>query len=406
MELTAVICITRTHYTAFLRLPDRDEDMLHRWAFYDSMSEIGNGHRVPVLFEVPGLARFFQSGCTDASCLPFQEDAPGRDSFVERLTRYAFMSFYTSQRESPVESPESSKPASLSPPLSNSSISHQCPQCQVSIWSTFFATAIRHERVLQECFDCQDDMEEHLIITHSVNHDDDGICDAPASYVANFGPLLSEVTAYKPAKVTEALEAFRRQDGPLLPFLRPQLEFKSHVFGQWRGIEGHKNSCYFDVLAMAMFAFHDRFDELFSNERLKLAHSDDAILLRLLADLVVRPLRERIFVPRTAFAAIRQHLTDVTEEAGYASGGIMEPCELLMHFDQLLPGGLKCISSYQCDMKLYSDLVVSPVNYGLDANLTAQKLLSSHCKDTGLVFDEAPKAFFLQMRPHISSEQR
>jgi hypothetical protein len=99
MELTAVTCISRTHHTAFLRLPDRDADSLHRWAFYDSMCEIVNGHRVPVLFEVPGLARFFESGCKDASCLRFKEDAPGRDSFVQRLTRNAFMFFYTSQRE-------------------------------------------------------------------------------------------------------------------------------------------------------------------------------------------------------------------------------------------------------------------------------------------------------------------
>jgi hypothetical protein len=96
MELTAVTCIQRCHHVAFLRLPDRGSDNLHRWAFYDSMTEIQKGHRVPVLFEVPGLARYFLNGC-DASCLPIQADAPGRDLFAQRLQNNAFMALYTSQ---------------------------------------------------------------------------------------------------------------------------------------------------------------------------------------------------------------------------------------------------------------------------------------------------------------------
>jgi hypothetical protein len=96
MELTAVTCIKQSHHVAFLRLPDLDAEHLHRWAFYDSMTQIQKGHRVPVLFEVPGLAKYFLNGC-DASCLPIQTDAPGRDAFAQRLQNNAFMSFYTSQ---------------------------------------------------------------------------------------------------------------------------------------------------------------------------------------------------------------------------------------------------------------------------------------------------------------------
>lgn len=129
------------------------------------------------------------------------------------------------------------------------------------------------------------------------------------------------------------------------------------------------------------------------------------MLLRLLADLVVRPLRQRVFVPRFAFAAMRRHLSDITKEANYASWDLMDPSELLMHFDQHLPGGLKCISSYQSNTKLYCDAVISPVNRGQDADLTAQKLLDIHCRETGLCFDFAPKAFFLQMRLDAASEQ-
>ena len=95
MELTAVTCIQRFHHVAFLRLPDRGADGRHRWAFYDSMSDIQKGHRVPILFEVPGLAEYFENGY-NASCMPLREDGPSRDPFVDRLQKTGFMSLYTS----------------------------------------------------------------------------------------------------------------------------------------------------------------------------------------------------------------------------------------------------------------------------------------------------------------------
>ena len=95
MELTAVTCIQRFHHVAFLRLPDRGADGRHRWAFYDSMSDIQKGHRVPILFEVPGLAEYFENGY-NASCLPLRADGPSRDPFVDRLQKTGFMSLYTS----------------------------------------------------------------------------------------------------------------------------------------------------------------------------------------------------------------------------------------------------------------------------------------------------------------------
>ena len=95
MELTAVTCWNGSHHVAFLRLPDRGADGRHRWAFYDSMRDIQKGHRVPILFEVPGLAEYFENGY-DESCLPLREDGPSRDLFVQRLQKGAFMSLYTS----------------------------------------------------------------------------------------------------------------------------------------------------------------------------------------------------------------------------------------------------------------------------------------------------------------------
>jgi hypothetical protein len=97
MELTAITCIERIHqhHVAFLRLPDRGVDGRHCWVFYDSMSDIQKGHRVPILFEVPGLAEYFENGY-DASCLPSQENCPSKFDFVQRLQSEAFMSLYIS----------------------------------------------------------------------------------------------------------------------------------------------------------------------------------------------------------------------------------------------------------------------------------------------------------------------
>ena len=89
-----------SHHVAFLRLPDRGADGKHRWAFYDSMSDIQKGHRVPILFEVPGLAEYFENGY-NASCLPLRADGPSRDPFVQRLQKEAFMSLYISYISSP-----------------------------------------------------------------------------------------------------------------------------------------------------------------------------------------------------------------------------------------------------------------------------------------------------------------
>ena len=260
---------------------------------------------------------------------------------------------------------------------------------------------------LQMSFEWEDDLQVHEF-QHKEDPDRDDNPAVPASFIpcATFGPELWQITAHQPALIAQALEALRQpQQRAFVPMCRPSLPASEGIFGEWRGLEGHNNSCYFDVLVMAMFAFHDRFDELFTQDKLKYAHSDDAILLRMLADVVVRPLRERVFVPRSAFATIRQHLSHVTKIPNYANNGLMDPSELLMHFDLHLPGGLKSICSYQSNTKLTTDLVITPVNTGHHADLTAQKLLDSHCLETDLYFDKAPKAFFMQMRLETTSAQ-
>jgi hypothetical protein len=299
---------------------------------------------------------------------------------------------------------EASKPASAA----DSKFMHKCSKCSVSALEPFARPHFLLPTLFQESFEYLDELQCHEICMHQEDDDRDDNVGVPDSfsYSPDFGPSPNAITAHQPALVAQNLDIFRMNHDPLLPMIPPRPAFRTaDAFGKWRGIEGHNNSCYFDVLAMAMFAFHDRFDELFSPEKLKRAHPDGVTLLRLLDDQVVRPLRERLFVPRFAFATIRLHLSDITNERNYKSCDLMDPSELLMHFDEHLPEGTKCISSYQCSIKLYSDLVISPVNTGHHVGLTAQKLLELHCQETGLMFDKCPKAFFLQMRLDTQSEQ-
>ena len=39
-------------------------------------------------------------------------------------------------------------------------------------------------------------------------------------------------------------------------------QFKRYI-GEWRGIQGHLNSCYLDATIFGLFAFNDVFDSLF-----------------------------------------------------------------------------------------------------------------------------------------------
>jgi len=63
------------------------------------MRDMQKGHRVPLLFEVPGLARYLEY--RDPTVLQHKDDnldfGQGRDAFTQRLDRNAFMSFYVSQ---------------------------------------------------------------------------------------------------------------------------------------------------------------------------------------------------------------------------------------------------------------------------------------------------------------------
>ncbi len=95
MELAAVTCISKSHHVAFLRLPNRDSDGFHRWAFYDSMSKTDKGHKVPRLLEVPGLARFLE--LHDSKHLIIMGDGSNEVAYAEHLEKHAFMSFYVRQ---------------------------------------------------------------------------------------------------------------------------------------------------------------------------------------------------------------------------------------------------------------------------------------------------------------------
>ena len=245
--------------------------------------------------------------------------------------------------------------------------------------------------------------------SHLSELESDSCPDIPDSFkeCQQIGPEREQITAYDPNIVDRIVRAFKEPHfGGIVPISPPPtlLPIVS-MFGMWRGLEGHNNSCYFDVLMMAMFAFHDSFDGLFAPEQLSGANSDSVILLHMLADLVVRPLRERMFVPRSAFDAIRQYLSEVTRDASYVKHLLMDPSELVMHLDENIPEGFKRICSYSSNTNVTTHIVISPVYTGECEGITAQDLFDSNCHDTELVFPKPPKAFFFQMRLEISSAQ-
>jgi len=238
--------------------------------------------------------------------------------------------------------------------------------------------------------------------------DSDECTEIPSSFVPceHVGPEREQITAHDPKLIGRIVRAFRAHHScGIVPMSPPILLPIVSIFGLWRGLEGHNNSCYFDVLMMAMFAFNTCFDGIFSPEELSGATPDSVILLRMLADLVVRPLRERMFVPRSAFGAIRQHLSDVTRVADYVKHCLMDPSELLMHICENIPGGFNKICSYHSNTDVTTQIVITPTYTGGFEGITVQDLFNSHCYDTELVFSKPPNALFFQMRPDIVSPQ-
>ena len=258
-----------------------------------------------------------------------------------------------------------------------------------------------------ELFDLQDDWEVHNLSNHVPHEDDGGRTDTPTSFkhCEHVGPAREQIAAYDPKLLERIVQAFKEHhsDG-IVPIPLPTLFPIPLIFGLWRGLEGHNNSCYFDVLMMAMFAFTTCFDGIFSPEQLSGANLGNVILLRMLADLIVRPLRERMFVPRSAFGAIRQYLSEITRDAGYERHSLMDPSELLMHFSDNI-SGFKSICSYSSNTEVTTKILILPTYTGECEGITAQDLYNSHCHENNIVFLKPPNAFFLQMRLAIGSYQ-
>jgi len=96
-RLSAIICMSRSHYTGFYRL-DRI------WVFFDSMSNSVGGHCVPLITPVPGFQEYLDSGCNERF-LSQKNDGESRDSYDNRVKIGAFAFIFTREEIVPVLPP-------------------------------------------------------------------------------------------------------------------------------------------------------------------------------------------------------------------------------------------------------------------------------------------------------------
>jgi hypothetical protein len=94
-NLSAIVCIERSHYVVFLYF-------LNEWFFFDSMHGFNNGHCIPTMTHIPGFQAYIESRCNE-SLLQLKSDARDgetRRSFHDRVTKDSYTYLFTKIPES------------------------------------------------------------------------------------------------------------------------------------------------------------------------------------------------------------------------------------------------------------------------------------------------------------------
>lgn len=85
---SAILCMSRSHYTAFYRLQNGE------WVFFDCMRDKDHGHCIPSITHVPGFQKYLDSGCNEEN-LGLKSDGESRDLFDIRIKLGAYAYVYT-----------------------------------------------------------------------------------------------------------------------------------------------------------------------------------------------------------------------------------------------------------------------------------------------------------------------
>ncbi|GAB6021361.1 hypothetical protein CHUAL_003969 [Chamberlinius hualienensis] len=89
-------------------------------------------------------------------------------------------------------------------------------------------------------------------------------------------------------------------------------DLKGHVkmFGKYKGIQGHYNSCYLDSTLMSMFAFNSSFDYLLGGSSSQKSH------IRTLIEDVINSLKQDGFTPSDKVMALREEMDSMELDKG------------------------------------------------------------------------------------------
>jgi hypothetical protein len=87
-RLSAIICMSRFHYTGFYRLENG------MWVFFDCMRDKENGHSIPFITRVRGFSDYLANGC-DERFLSEKNDGGSRDLYDDRVREGSFAYIYS-----------------------------------------------------------------------------------------------------------------------------------------------------------------------------------------------------------------------------------------------------------------------------------------------------------------------
>jgi len=244
-----------------------------------------------------------------------------------------------------------------------------------------------------------DELQIHSLTDHAALFDKD--MDAsnpnpPKSFVQtpNIGPQTRNFTAFDAVKIQKMLDDWIHTSPETLkmPNIPSGIAVDfSRVCGEFRGIEGNQNSCYFDVFFMIL-AFSNAFDGIFTQKAL-----NESILLRIILSEVVIPLRTRMFVNRDVIAMIRHFLADASRKREYL-GGLVDFTEFLMNLSENV--SFSSIAEFIHDGSIECNLVI-PI---IQSAKVLQNVLNDTLTSRKVQIKSAPSAFFLRVRPDFGSK--
>ncbi|CAG0903846.1 unnamed protein product [Cyprideis torosa] len=175
----------------------------------------------------------------------------------------------------------------------------------------------------------------------------------------------------------------------------PPLDHPHEITGRFKGIQGHKNSCYLDATLFAMFSFSSAFDCVLFRPRSRQDIAEYDAIQSVVRDEIVNPLRKYLFVKAEHVMKLREMIGHLSVNPEDFTAKERDPEEFFQLFfgEALRAKPFLRLSTGQ--ESFFHQLIVEK-----DETLripTVQRLFDQSCLNSEVKFKEIPAVLVLQM---------